>query len=197
MSLYVISAAKRSFSELEDDDEELFPSKKVWLDSIVWKYVFWMIWNSSVCWHVLCAVYYFQMYGTTLTGGVDHATTTIINLRARHDNSLCVNWKNIFYEMYSLECIRGWFYLERPFLILSAHIADMLFYFCSLEERDEKVASLQVRVLFLLLYYRSYVSKFDVFKEEQFSWNGKSLLAAPSYVGFLILVVVCVLKYMI
>ena len=30
MSRYVISAAKRSFGELEDDDEELFPSKKVW-----------------------------------------------------------------------------------------------------------------------------------------------------------------------
>ena len=40
VSLYVMSAAKRSFSELEDDDEELFPSKKVWLNSIVWKYVF-------------------------------------------------------------------------------------------------------------------------------------------------------------
>lgn len=42
--------AKRSFGDLEDDDEELFPPKK--------------------------------MYGATLTGGVDHATTTIINLRA-------------------------------------------------------------------------------------------------------------------
>lgn len=44
------AAAKRSFGDLEDDDEELFPPKKI--------------------------------YGATLTGGVDHATTTIINLRA-------------------------------------------------------------------------------------------------------------------
>lgn len=44
------AAAKRNFADLEDDDEELFPPKK--------------------------------MYGTPLPGGGDHATTTIINLRA-------------------------------------------------------------------------------------------------------------------
>ncbi|KAH7365069.1 hypothetical protein KP509_18G007500 [Ceratopteris richardii] len=60
------SAAKRNFGDLDDDDEELFPPKKI--------------------------------YGTALTGGVDHATTTIINLRA------------------------------------------------SLEERDEKIATLQAQV---------------------------------------------------
>lgn len=44
------TATKRNFGDLEDDDEELFPPKK--------------------------------MYGATLAGGMDHATTTIINLRA-------------------------------------------------------------------------------------------------------------------